>query len=239
MKTPIFSSFAFAFLLFSLASFDATAQRNENPYKNMETVVEADPDNVYNPTLDTRGEMLYTYGRAAYDFDYFVKNKVAAIDAPMRIEDVSKMTPMEITPEMFTKYFDIVNQNGEHIFVTPEEPNAELYLIGKLDGTPNGIHALVFYAKDGNIYDYTKIVTFDQYGNPIDHQNVHYTITAGNGGQKQARKRVCELNEENNFTCLEYEDKDGKMVRSKTEGRMYQIMADGNIETTFKVDVNE
>lgn len=239
MKISIFSSLAVASLLFCGISFDADAQRNENPYKDVDAVVVADADNVYNPTLDTRAERLYTYGRVSYDFDYFVNSKVAAIDAPMRIDDVSKMTPMEITKDMFTKYFDIVNQNGEHIFVTPEEPNAELYLLGKLDGTPDGIHALVFYAKDGNIYDYTKIVTFDQYGNPIDHQNIHYTITAGQGGQKQSRKMVCELNEENSFTCLKYEDKNGNMVESKTEGRIYQIMADGNIETTYKVDANE
>lgn len=239
MKTSIFSSLAVASVLFCGICFDADAQRNENPYKNVDAVVVADASNVYDPALDTRADRLYTYGRPWYDFDYFVTNKVAAIDAPMRIESIEKMTSMEVTKEMFKKYFDIVNQNGEHIFVTPEEKNTKLYLIGKLSGTPNGIHALVFHAKDGNIYEYTKIVTFDQYGNPIDHQNVHYNITAGHGGKKQARKQVCELNAENKFTCLEYEDKDGKMVKSKTEGRMYQIMADGNIETTYKVDANE
>ena len=239
MKTSIFSSLAVAMLLSCGISFNADAQRNENPYKNVDAVVIVDADNVYDPSLDTRADMLYTYGRPSYDFNYFVNNKVSTIDAPFRIEDPKTMTPMEVSAEMFNKYFDIVNQNGEHIFVTPEEPNAELYLLGKLDGTPRGVHALVFYAKDGNIYQYAKIVTFDEYGNPIDHQNVHYEITAGRGGQKQARKQVCELNEKNKFTCLEYEDKDGKLVQSKTEGRVYQIMSDGNIETIFKVDANE
>ncbi len=239
MKTSIFSSLALASVLFCGICFDADAQRNEKPHKNVDAVVVIDEENIYDPTLDTRADRLYTYGRVSSTFDYFVNNKVAKITTPMRIENAGKITPMEITKEMFTKYFDIVNQNGEHIFVTPEEPNAELYLMGKLSGTPDGIHALVFFAKDGNIYEYAKIVTFDEYGNPIDHQNVHYNITAGNDGKKQARKQVCELNGDNNFVCLEYEDKDGEMVQSKTEGRMYEIMADGNIETTFKVDANE
>ncbi|WP_338769006.1 hypothetical protein WAF17_08980 [Bernardetia sp. ABR2-2B] len=239
MKTSIFSSLAVASILFCGISLDANAQRNENPYKDVDAVVTVDADNVYDPALDTRGDMLYTYGRPSYDFNYFVNNKVTKISSPLRIENAEKMTPMEVSVDMFNKYFDIINQNGEHIFITPEEPNAELHLIGKLGGTPKGVHALVFYAKDGNIYEYAKIVTFDEYGNPIDHQNVYYDITAGNNGKQQARKQVCELNEENKFTCLEYEDKDGELVQSKTEGRMYEIMADGNIETTFKVDANE
>ena len=100
---------------------------------------------------------------------------------------------------------------------------------------PEGIHALLFYAYDGSIYQYTKLITFDSKGNPIAHHNIQFQITSGKDKDLQTQMSST-INEDNTINCITY-TKNTEQEEEKKEGKIYQVQEDGKIKEIGIFDV--
>jgi hypothetical protein len=74
---------------------------------------------------------------------------------------------------------------------------------------------------------FTKLVFFDKTGTPIATQNAQYYIKGSQDGKVQEGKTTCQINYDQTVTCINYTEKDQKMIpKSET---IYQVQADGKI----------
>jgi hypothetical protein len=138
--------------------------------------------------------------------------------------------------DTYTKYFNIINGLNEKVMIEPKGNN-RLYLIGKLSDMPQGITALLFYGYDGSIFQFTKLVTFDETGLPITEQNMQYYINGSNDGVKEEEKMTCKLNADKSVSCLTYTMNAGEEEMTAKSGVIYEVQPDGTIKEVGAVDM--
>lgn len=237
MKQPTIYSlliFVFAFSCFFSSSF---AQRNVNPYKNKEKTIAVDESNVYDASKDKSRKTLHLKDTVpAEDFAAFV-GKIKTVKVPYDFTEKSnKKTFSTVSMQMYEKYFNIINGLGEKVMVVPSGRN-RLYLVGKLDKMPEGIHSLLFYGYDGSIFQFTKLVTFDAEGKPIAEQNIQYYIRGSQDGFTQEEKVTCTINEDNTMSCMVYAAEGEDKEMTVKSGTIHEVQPDGTIEEVGIVDL--
>ena len=229
-----FLIFTCAFFLISTVSF---AQRNKNPYKDKSKTIAIDEKNVYDASKDKNRKELHLKDTiAAEDFAEFV-GKVKEVKTPYDLsEKTNAKSFSSISMDTYKKYFNIINGLGEKVMVEPNGKN-RLYLIGKLGDMPEGITALLFYGYDGSIFQFTKLVTFDETGIPIAEQNMQYYIRGSQDGFTQEEKVTCKLNEDKTVSCMTYAAEGEEEEMTVKSGTIHQVQPDGTIEEVGVVDL--
>ncbi|WP_375558800.1 hypothetical protein ACE193_13740 [Bernardetia sp. OM2101] len=226
--------FACAFFFISTISF---AQRNKNPYKDKSKTIAVDDKNVYDASKDKNRKALHLKDTvAAEDFAEFVE-KIKDVKTPYDLSEKSNaksFSPVSMTT--YNKYFNIYNGIGERVMVEPNGKN-RLYLIGKLADMPEGITALLFYGYDGSIFQFTKLVTFDETGIPIAEQNMQYYIRGSKDGFTQEEKVTCKLNEDKTVSCMTYAAEGEEKEMIVKSGTIHEVQPDGTIEEIGIVDL--
>ncbi len=226
--------FTFAFFLISTVSF---AQRNKNPYKDKSKTIAVDEKNVYDESKDKNRKELYLKDTIpAEDFAQFV-SKIKEVKTPYDLSEKSNVKSFSpVSMATYTKYFNIINGIGEKVMIEPSGAN-RLYLIGKLGTTHEGIMALLFYGYDGSIYQFTKLVTFNEAGIPIAEQNMQYYIKGSEDGFTQEEKVTCKINEDKTVSCMTYAAKGEEKGMTVKSGTIQEVQADGSIEEVGIVDL--
>ncbi|WP_338760939.1 hypothetical protein WAF17_14505 [Bernardetia sp. ABR2-2B] len=237
MKQPtIYSAliFTFAFFIFSTVSF---AQRNKNPYKDKSKTIAVDEKNVYDASKDKNRKELHLKDTIpAEDFSEFI-DKIKEVKTPYDLsEKSSKKSFSPVSMTTYNKYFNVINGLGERVMVEPNGKN-RLYLIGQLADMPEGIVALLFYGYDGSIFQFTKLVTFNEEGYPIVEQNVQYYIRGSQDGFTQEEKVTCKINEDNTVNCMTYAAEGEKEEMTLKSGTIHEVQPDGTIEEIGIVDL--
>ncbi len=226
--------FTFVFCLFSTVSF---AQRNKNPYKDKSKTIAIDEKNVYDASKDKDRKVLHLKDTIpAEDFAEFV-GKIKEVKTPYDLSEKSNakaFSPVSMTT--YEKYFNIINGLGERVMVEPKGNN-RLYLIGKLADMPEGITALLFYGYDGAIFQFTKLVTFDETGHPIAEQNMQYYIKGSQDGFTQEEKVTCKLNEDKTVSCMTYAAEGEEKEMTVKSGVIHQVQPNGTIKEVGIVDL--
>ncbi|WP_375558801.1 hypothetical protein ACE193_13745 [Bernardetia sp. OM2101] len=231
MKIQTVSSFVFllfSVFLFSFISTLSFAQRNTNPYKkNKERTIIIDESNVYDGSKDKKRKTLCLKDTISKgDFLEFV-NSIKTIKNPSLIDEKSDCRLYSrLFMDTYKKHLTITNGINETIVLAPTDNN-KLYLVGKLDNMPKGIHALLFYSFEGTSIQFTKIITFDDAGTPIATKNVQYYIKGSQDGLAQEGKTSCQINSDQTISCINYTEKEGTMT-PKSE-KIHQIQTDGSI----------
>ena len=234
MKQHTFLLLMFAFCFMSVSSF---AQRNVNPYKDKSKTIKVDDANMYDASKDKNRKALHLKDTIpAEDFAEFI-DKVKEVKTPYDFSEKSNkkdFSPVSMTT--YEKYFNIINGLGEKVMIEPKGAN-RLYLVGKLADMPEDINALLFYGYDGSIFQFTKLVTFDETGRPIAEQNVQYYIKGSQDGFTQEEKLSCQLNEDNTMSCMVYATEgDTKEMKVKS-GTIHEVQPDGTIKEVGLVDL--
>ena len=237
MKQPTIYSlliFIFAFFLISTVSF---AQRNKNPYKDKSKTIAVDEKNVYDASKDKNRKELHLKDTvAAEGFADFI-GKVKEVKPPYDLSEKSNAKSFSpISMAIYEKYFNIYNGLGERVMIEPKGNN-RLYLIGKLPDMPEGITALLFYGYDGSIFQFTKLVTFNQTGTPIAEQNMQYYIKGSQDGFTQEEKVTCKINEDKTVSCMTHASEGEKKEMTIKSGIIHQVQPDGTIEAVGTVDL--
>ncbi|AFM04290.1 hypothetical protein Fleli_1898 [Bernardetia litoralis DSM 6794] len=226
--------FTCTFFLISTVSF---AQRNKNPYKDKSKTIAVDEKNVYDASKDKNRKELHLKDTiAAEDFSEFVA-KIKEVKTPSDLSEksnVKSFSPISMT--LYNKYFNIINGLGEKVMVEPNGRN-RLYLIGKLNDMPEGIIALLFYGYDGSIFQFTKLVTFDETGVPIAEQNMQYYIRGSKDGFTQEEKVTCKINEDKTVSCMTHAAEGEEKEMTVKSGVIHQVQPDGTIEEVGIVDL--
>jgi hypothetical protein len=226
--------FTCAFFLISTVSF---AQRNKNPYKDKSKTIAVDEKNVYDASKDKDRKALHLKDTvAAEGFAEFV-GKIKEVKAPYDLSEKSNaklFSPISIA--IYEKYFNIYNGLGERVMVEPKGNN-RLYLIGKLPNMPEGITAILFYGYDGSIFQFTKLVTFDETGIPIAEQNMQYYIKGSKDGFTQEEKVTCKINEDKTVSCITHASQGEEKEMTVKSGIIHQVQLDGTIKEVGIVDI--
>lgn len=226
--------FTCAFFLISTVSF---AQRNKNPYKDKSKTIAVDEKNVYDASKDKNRKELHLRDTIpAEDFAEFV-GKIKEVKTPYDLSEKSNVKSFSpVSMAIYNKYFNIYNGIGERVMIEPNGKN-RLYLIGKLANMPEGITALLFYGYDGSIFQFTKLVTFDEKGVPIAEQNMQYYIRGSKDGFTQEEKVTCKLNEDKTVSCMTYATEGEEKEMTVKSGTIHQVQPDGTIEEIGIVDL--
>ncbi len=226
--------FTFAFCILSTTSF---AQRNKNPYKDKGKTIAVDEKNVYDASKDKNRKELHLKDTIpAEDFAEFV-GKIKEVKTPYDLSEKSNaksFSPISMT--IYNKYFNIINGLGEKVMVEPNGRN-RLSLIGKLADMPEGITALLFYGYDGSIFQFTKLVTFNEAGIPIEEKNVQYYIKGSEDGFTQKEKVTCKINEDKTVSCMTYAAEGEEEEMTVKSGTIHEVQPDGTIEEIGIVDL--
>ncbi|WP_027001711.1 hypothetical protein [Hugenholtzia roseola] len=238
----------FAFLAFLFLALPLSAQETKEEYKKRkERPLNIAGANVYTPD-ETENLAKYRLKEGvAEDFQAFFKT-LKPIKTPFHApEKVNAASFRPVTAAEYQKYFHIIDKRDQSIMEAPAG-NKKLYLVGTLPVENEEIFALIFYGIDGNVFQYTKLITFDKEGNPIDAQNVQYYIYGKTGGFEQLDQMYCHVNKDLTFDCYTTStskdfnnlNADKKPKENKNQqGFIYEIQPDGTIERVGELDLSE
>jgi hypothetical protein len=245
-QTNLFHSFVFTACL--LLALPLAAQETKEDYKRRkERPLNIAGANVYKPD-ETENLAKYRLKEGLQEgFEAFYKT-LKPIKVPFHMpEKVDAASFRPVTAAEYQKHFDIIDKRDQRIMEAPAG-NKKLYLVGTLPVENQDIVALVFYGIDGNVFQYTKLITFDKKGNPIDAQNVQYYIYGKTGGFEQLDQMYCHINKDLTFDCYvtstskDYNNlnADKKPKENKNQqGFIYEIQPDGTIERVGELDLSE
>jgi len=217
-----------------VGSVDLEAEINTDTYKdNKEQVIIIDESDIYNSSKK-RQTLFLKNGASEGDFSAFIST-VKTIENPSLIDEKSDLNlSSRLFMDTYQKHFNITNGINETLLLIPKDDNS-LYLVGKLDSMPNGIHALLFYACKGRNIQFSKLITFDDTGIPIAHKNIQYHIKGTEDGFEKEGKTTCYLNSNQTISCINYTESEEK--RTPKSEKIYQIQEDGSIEEVRIVDL--
>ena len=234
MKVTSIFSYLFLSLLLVTISSSIFAQRNVNPYKGRERILIIDESNVYDATKDTKRQdlVLKDEDKSSNNFSSFVNN-IKTIDGNFLVSETANVDVYSfVSIDTYNTYFNITNGIDETIVLAPKDNN-RLYLVGKLDNMPSGITALLFYAFEGNSIQFSKLVTFNEEGEPIAVQEVQYYIQGSEEGMEG--KMTCQINEDQTLSCINYKEGEDAMI--PTYEQIYEVQEDGSIEEIGLIDL--
>lgn len=206
-----------------------------NTDDNKTQAISIDESNVYDTNKDKKRQLLFLKdGISEGDFSAFVQT-VKTIKNPALIDEKTDLNlSSRLFMDTYQKYFNITNGLKETVLLAPKDDNS-LYLVGKLDSMPNGIHALLFYALEGANIQFSKLITFDETGTPIAAKNIRYNIKSSEDGFAQEGKTTCQLNSDQTISCTNYTENNGEIIL-KSE-KIYQVQEDGSIKEIRMVDL--
>ncbi len=222
----IFIAYSFVFFLFSII-LSSCVLGNMNSYKR-DRRVNIDDSNVYDESKDIKRKNLFLRNTVANkNFLGFVTT-IKTIKSPFFIdENLDLSLYSRLFMDTYTTYFDITNGIQETVVLAPKNGN-RVYLLGKLDEMPDGIIALLFYASEGTSIQFTKLITFDQLGNPIAQQNVQYHIKGSKDGLAQEGKTTFYMHPNQTLRCIDYKQINQEMI--PISGQIYKIQENGSIK---------
>ncbi|WP_338769556.1 hypothetical protein WAF17_10100 [Bernardetia sp. ABR2-2B] len=223
----IFKISSFIFLFFSVI-LSSCVIGNMNSYQKRDRRVNVDESNIYDESKDIKRRNLFLRnGVVNQNFSEFVRT-TKSIESPFFIdENLNLSLYSRLFIDTYNSYFDITNGINETILLAPKNNN-RLYLIGKLDNMPNGITALLFYAFEGTNIQFTKLITFDELGNPIAHKNVQYHIKGSKDRLAQEGKTTFYYHPDNTIRCIDYKESSQGMIPKL--GTIYKIQDNGSIK---------
>jgi hypothetical protein len=231
-----------------LLSFAALAQDTREDYKKRkERPLNISGANLYTPD-ESENEAKYRLREGVKgDFMKFY-NQIKAVKTPYHAHQKSNTAQMRaVAAAEYDTYFNIADRRDQSIMERPVG-NRRLFVVGSLPLQHKDIYALLLYGIDGNMYQYTKLITFDKEGNPIDVQNVQYHIYGKTGGFEQLDVMYCHINKDFSFDCYTTStskdhnqlDSNQKPKETKDEqGFIYEIQADGTISRVGELDLSD